>query len=150
MTEWSGDAVEKLEELVTTIEEEIEQDAKKAGDIIISSQFRPILNSWEDKRGQVSIMYRKVYQALMTAEDSYNKSLRSSIVKGLGPLNRNGLHYEERKAQYETKNYDKYQVYFQLKKAERSLYALRQHINDRIFWLDQRRREIINSEIRMT
>lgn len=148
MTEWNGS--DKLEKFISDIEDSIEAETKKAQEIIIGSQFRPILNSWEEKRGTVSILYRKIYAAMLDAEEAYQKGMRIATVKGLGPMNRNGMHYEERKAQYETKNYDQYFKYFELKKAERSLYILRQYINDRIFWLDQRRREIIRSEDRMT
>ena len=135
---------ETLSALVDTFHDEIEQGSQKvAAPTITLPDIRQTLDRWEEIRSEVSHNHRKIYRHLMDSQDRYYDGLRTAM----GSSRRaKGLHYREREAEYEIKNIGTYQILRNLEKIEKDLEHFLRSLNNRIYWLDARRREVLSTQ----
>jgi hypothetical protein len=134
----------EINELTSGIYAEVEATAKKVGEKPTQQEMRKHLDRWEEIRSQLSNHLRLTLRGLADFQDAYSDGMRKSILSSRGG---SGSHYKEREAEYETRNLDTFVVVRTLEKIEVELRESIKFINNRIFWLDQYRREVSNTLI---
>ncbi|MCW4026119.1 MAG: hypothetical protein NWE76_01380 [Candidatus Bathyarchaeota archaeon] len=105
------------------------------------------LSRWEALRSDVFRSKVLALRKLRKAEQEYDDGIRKALTGPSSPLSRSA-HFEERKAEAETKNFDAFMEVRNYKRLVEELDMLLSHIREKMRWIETLRFQVMEEEKR--